>query len=40
MMAMKRKASSEGVATPKRHQKQNVLDNSGKFTSLDNITIK
>ncbi|KAJ5503612.1 Zinc finger C2H2 [Penicillium fimorum] len=28
MMAMKRKASSEGVTTPKRHQKQNVLDNS------------
>ncbi|KXG53500.1 Zinc finger, C2H2 [Penicillium griseofulvum] len=27
-MAMKRKASVEGLITPKRHQKQNVLDNS------------
>lgn len=36
MMALKRKASSEGVTTPRRRQKQTVLDNSGKFTSLDN----
>ncbi|KAJ5964103.1 Zinc finger C2H2 [Penicillium vulpinum] len=28
MVAMKRKASLEGFTTPKRHQKQNVLDNS------------
>lgn len=34
---MKRKASLEGATTPKRHQKQNVLDNSGNFTSPGNI---
>lgn len=37
MMAMKRKASSEGITTLKRHQKDNVLDNSGKFTSTGNV---
>ena len=37
MMAMKRKASSEGIKTLKRHQKDNALDNSGKFTSADNV---